>query len=274
MTFYNPQQSVANCVENISLQVDKLYIFDNSGFFNSDLVSSFSNVVYYCEKENVGISKAFNTVFKEMQLTVKDDDFVFFFDQDTLIPHYHVEKMVNCYKTLESIGENIGCLGPAYTNGNEDKRIQLHHFRKKKMDGCYEVSNIITSSMLSRYRVLKSIGFWNERFFLDYADFELCWRMKLYGYKVYVSTCSIIKHMVGDGKGRAGSWGSEMPERDYYQVREGLKLLHCKYTPSRMKIRLFLLVYIRTIAYALFWNDRKQRIDYIKKGFGDYYTNA
>ncbi len=277
VTLFNPANDDIKNLKFLAEQVDKLFICDNGENDNRNAVRNMeeSRYKYYYNNENLGLSKAFNVVLKDKTNNFHEDDFIFFFDQDTRIGKDHVSKMIDVYHKIEEIYSNIGVLGTLYSNS--EGKVDVHRMKKKIIDGCYEVRNVITSSMLMKYGVLESIGFWNEDIFLDLADFDLCWRLGHKGYRCIVTSKSIINHTLGNGKRGFvfhKTWGSEAPIRDYYQTRDGLLLFNKNYVPMLGKMRIALNIFVRPIVYCLFQDDRQIRIKYILSGIKDFATNG
>lgn len=165
----------------------------------------------------------------------------------------------------------MGCVGPVYYN------MFSHTFERPRVyeridENCMAVKNIITSSMMCNYGDLKDLNFWNEKIFLDMADWDLCWRMKRNGKICCMIENIILEHSVGEGKKKIGFIGIHMwkPIRDYYQTRDGLSLIKEKYTPIRLKFRIICMIFVRPIIYMLIAKDKKLRMKYIMKGIHDY----
>ena len=136
----------------------------------------------------------------------------------------------------------------------------------------YEVSSIITSSMLCKYGSLKSINFWNEDIFLDMADWDLCWRFIEAGKKCCMTDIVVLNHSVGVGEKKIGLIRLRVgqPIREYYQTRDCLKLILKKYTPLKFKMRFILQVTLRPLLHICFLNDPRERMRYIVWGYRDF----
>ena len=147
-----------------------------------------------------------------------------------------------------------------------------HNGPKNITDETYEVSNTITSSLMMRYGNLKRIDFWNEKVFLDLADWDLCWRMQKAGMVCCMTEKVVLHHSVGNGEKKVGPIKLRVgqPFREYYQTRDALYLLQENYVPLKMRLRLIANVTIRPVVHYLMLDDKKSRMKFIRRGINDY----
>lgn len=273
VTLYYPDEKNVQNIRKLETQVDKIFLCDNSEENNYNMFAGISpKINYVADKINYGLSAAFNRVLEKYHFN--DEDYIIFFDQDSSIEEEHIKKMIVDYENLVEQGISVGCLGPAYFNCNSGT-IELPRLKKNFGNGICFVTSVITSSMLCKYGVLKDVGFWNEEMFLDLADWDLCWRMKLKGYQICLSQNVLLTHSLGESEKRCGKLRvrEEVPVREYYQTRDSLYLLKKAYVPFKCRLRLLATIYIRPILHILFLDDTKTRIRYIKKAKKDYKDN-
>ena len=220
----------------------------------------------------MGLSRAFNVVLKDTKYKFQENDFIIFFDQDSRISSGHVNRLVEEYKRIEDCGHKVGCIGPAFYN-NSNKTIEVPRMKTMVGEHVYEVGCIITSSMLCKYEVLKSVKFWNEDIFLDMADWDLCWRLREAGEKCYMTDGIILNHSVGVGERRIGPIRLRVgnPVREYYQTRDCLNLLIKNYIPLKYRIRFVGQITIRPLLHVCFLDTPKLRIKYILWGMRDFF---
>lgn len=270
ITLYYPNENVIKNIESIIQQVDRVFICDNTP--DGNVIIENDIVEYISFNKNYGLSAAFNKVLKDEKNRFKDDDFIFFFDQDSFINLDHVNLLVDEYICLEKEGYDIGCIGPIYYN-TSSRLIEEPKIKKMLSNKSYIVKSIITSSMCCRYETLREIDFWNESVFLDMADWDLCWRFLKNKKLCVLSKVVTMEHSLGEGERkilglfriRCGA-----PIREYYQTRDCLYLLKEKYVPIKYKIRFILMVTIRPILHVTFLNQRRTRLRYILQGVSDF----
>lgn len=271
VTLYNPGEKEFNNCRILSQQVDTVILCDNSQESHENVFQNEKNIIYITKNENLGLGAAFNVALKNDTYGWKDDDLIIFFDQDSQIGEGYIQALQDEYRKIETLIPNLGCLGPVFYN-TSNGRTERPRQKKNIADETYEVSNTITSSLMTRYKNLKKIGFWNENIFLDMADWDLCWRMEKAGELCCMTEKVTLHHSVGSGEKKVGPIKLRVgqPFREYYQTRDALYLLQEKYVPLKMRLRLMATVTVRPILHCLFLDHRDERKRYILKGYSDW----
>lgn len=242
VTLYNPDSEVPERARILADQVTTVILSDNTpDRDNRELFADIPNALYLPNGRNLGLSGALNRGLKTPE--AERSDYVFFFDQDSRIPEGHIDTMVRDWETLAK-DHRIGLLGPSYfdeTTGTENVDSFL---TKDTSEGPYrQMEQMITSSLMSRIEILREINFWNEDIFLDYADFDLCWRLLKAGYELYMTKNTMMRHRLGEGFVWAYDPGTKQkfklsygaPLRRYYQTRAAVKLLRTDYVPEEWR---------------------------------------
>lgn len=239
-------------------QADEIYLLDN-GKCSIELQDLPSNYKYIKNESNLGLSAAFNKIIESLKL--QDEDILLFFDQDSVIPDEFITKLLKSFQKYE-VSHNVGLIGAAFkdsnTNKNSNRRIKKHIG-----DSVYLVPTLITSSMLTRYRYLKKVGFWNENYFLDLADFELAFRYRRMGLSCAVNESVMFTHVLGENI--VGKEHYLNPFRYYYIIRESTKLLTEKIGLFDKSHFLFA-IFFYPIFILLFEDKKKERLKYYFKG--------
>lgn len=270
ISLFNPNNEVYNNIILVSKQVDRVILVDNSTESN-DLFLKLenNNIIYRFMGGNIGIPKAFNSVLKDDTFLWKNDEYIVFFDQDSKIAKAQIETLLNSFKKLSEIVK-IGAIEAAYINN--DGKKELPHIKKRLFDNIYIVQDLITSSLLTKYYIIQKIGFWNENLFLDGADWDFCWRLRFSGYNCVLETDIPFMHSVGNGIKKNGIIKIRdcKPIRNYYRTRDHLYLIHRKYTPKNLKIRLLFDVIFINLCRLFFLEHRFERAKFILRGFNDY----
>lgn len=274
ITLYYPSEENLKNVRAISLQVDLAIVCDNSPHSCKERFSEIENLIYVHDGKNRGLSNAFNSVLKDKQYDWRDEDFVVFFDQDSSIQPSHIAILLNEFQNAEKQYSFIGCIGPSIFNKNRASMEKSIHRREITKD-IISVREIITSSLCCRYGVLRSIGFWNEKLFLDLADWDICWRMQKAGYACCITKKLKMDHTIGicekkvcGVKIRVGA-----PIREYYQIRDCLYLASEDYVPIACKVKFRIKVVIRTMVHLAFLQNKRERLEYVLLGMKDFFRN-
>lgn len=271
VTLYNPSEKEFNNCRILSQQVDTVILCDNSQESHETVFQNEKNIIYITKNENLGLGAAFNVALKNDTYGWKDDDLIIFFDQDSQIGEDYIQALQDEYRKIETLIPNLGCLGPVFYN-TSNGRTERPRQKKNITDETYEVSNTITSSLMMRYGNLKRIDFWNEKVFLDLADWDLCWRMQKAGMVCCMTEKVVLHHSVGNGEKKVGPIKLRVgqPLREYYQTRDALYLLQENYVPLKMRLRLIANVTIRPVVHYLMLDDKKSRMKFIRRGINDY----
>lgn len=274
ITLYNPKTENYNNIERIRRQSDIIVICDNSEGTDEKVYLDDDRMIVFHFGRNLGLSKAFNSVLKSHIIEWKDSDFIMFFDQDSIIEDGHIQKMVDSYIYINEKGYKVACIGPVFFNKARNK-IESPKRNKRVSDSIIVVDSIITSSMLTQYKKLKNVGFWNENIFLDMADWDLCWRFNSYGYLCCMTNSVVLTHMVGEGDKKCIIFNIRNPKpiREYYETRDCLYLFKEKYTPFRYKFRFIGMITLRPLLHFIFLNCKTERKRYIRRGIEDYKKN-
>ena len=61
--------------------------------------------------------------------------------------------------------------------------------------GYNECFSVLGATIIVRTKLVEKIGLFNSRFFLDYEDADFCWRLRLFGYKVFTVHSSKVYHL-------------------------------------------------------------------------------
>ncbi len=181
--WYNPTKEECNNIYTYLSGVDKLYIFDNSD--NPTILENNSKIDYIFNGKNLGISKCLNAA---LDMCIKEEyKWLLTMDQDT-------EMNDKCMKRFADIIRDVDCkkiaiITPWHNTKLDDKKPTT------KIDNPNEV---MTSGNLVNVSLLKKIGGYDERFFIDGIDIEIGLRINKLGYKILRFNDISIKHNLGD----------------------------------------------------------------------------
>ncbi len=273
ITLYKPSSQVIENVRKVSEQVSKVYLLDNTE--SVSIEQSFTgivNCVYIGNRENLGLSAAFNKVLNTS--VIETADYIFFFDQDSSVSEGFIQGIVEEYQLL-SQNHKIGALGPVYFDSSKKEYSGVPKKHSEIESDIYPVSELITSGMCTTYKALSDIGFWNENIFLDYADFDLCWRLKQAGYSIFISKKTILYHTLGSGDLYFNFLSKKLhmtfspPLREYYQTRAAIKLLLKSYVPFRWKKNFIFNLFFRIWIFKAKLPEGEKRLKYFAVGIKD-----
>ena len=161
VTLYNPDASVIEHVKEYAAQTDRVILCDNSSDDHSEMFKDIPSVVYTTEYKNLGLSGAFNRVLKDQQYGWSDDDYVIFFDQDSSIKEGHISSLIAEFRRLLKKKIKVGCISPAFYNLDSNELFKQNKIQKID-EKTFVIDSTQTSSMLTRYKILRDIDFWND----------------------------------------------------------------------------------------------------------------
>lgn len=169
---FNPDIDRLNkCIYLLQKQVDKIYIFDNSGIDLERLNTTY-NVEYLMENKNLGIAHALNRIMEQ----AKKDGFqwVVTMDQDSLIPNYMIER----FKKAISTQVDIGIVCPQVIDKRRPYLVPKQNSHEEYIDFC------ITSASCTSIAAWEECGKFDEWMFIDLVDNDFCKRLRLSEYKI------------------------------------------------------------------------------------------
>lgn len=236
---YHPQlDTLTRVLRSLCPQVGQVELVDNTpddlaASVISEAVSAAAqaNVTVHRLGMNRGIGYAQNLGIGLAQ--ERGCEFVILSDQDTLFPRDCVDVLVGALHRIEQQGTQAAAIGPAYVDSHASgQRPFFLGFdrgwtsRIHGESGCVEVSGVIASGMLIRLSALPQVGLMNEALFIDWVDFEWCWRAIASGHRIIGCFDTVIDHQFGDDPVRIGpaSFSIRSPIRSYYIVRNGIFL--------------------------------------------------
>lgn len=279
IAFFPNRQIITKTIKSICKQVDKLLIIDNTPngsnvFKNYTLLDRKNNIELITLNENVGIAKAQNIGIK--RALESKAEFILLSDQDTFYPDNYITKMLEAYSKIAN-KEKIAAIAPDFAElnrGGERQGFMLFDsiFSKRifPQSGCHEITQVIASGEIIPSEMFNYIGFMNEELFIDWVDFEWCWRARAKGYKIVGCADVIIEHFLGDVIKEVGlkSYSIRSPIRDYYIIRNAIHLaLRSEYINFGMRLYILMKSVKYIIGFTILGKPHWKHFVYSLKGF-------
>lgn len=222
IVLYNPD--IKRLEENITTiypQVDNLYLFNN-GSHNIDsineLISSYPNIILLNSSENLGISRALNTI---LSISECDGyDWVVTLDQDSVAP----TNIVSEYKKYIRL-DKVGMLCCKIVDRNLRESIN----EASPVPKLQEVELCITSASAIKIDAWEKVGGFCEEMFIDSVDFDICMNLRKHSYKIIKINYLQLLHEVGHSRkvrflGKDELIFNHGPLRCYYMIRNRILL--------------------------------------------------
>lgn len=154
-------------------------------------------------------------------------------DQDTEFPADCVAVLLRTHAELARKGERVAAVAPAHANAFASDVppffLGLGTFWRdyvRAPSGVHEISGAIASGKLINMECVGDVGLMNEPLFIDWVDYEWCWRARSKGWKVFGVFDVTLHHHLGDRVVRALDKAIPVhsPLRNYYITRNGVYL--------------------------------------------------
>lgn len=268
VTFFPNIEKLINMIELLVSEKVHVVVVNNTPLNDLKLEIRCNNKNFNIinNNRNLGIAKAQNIAIKF--LLEKSIYATFFFDQDSQLDN---QLLTNLKKGLSPM---INIVAPVILDKNTSREIPS--LRVNKIGLSYKkfcIKNteiqktelVISSGLLIKMDMFEKIGFFDEEMFIDYVDFEWCFRSLYFGEKIYVVPNAILKHKIGKGVITFFflKTNSHNPMRTYYKIRNPLILLKRKHVPFLWAIKEILLS-IKCLIIQIIVD--KQRLLHARKG--------
>lgn len=275
MVLYNHQpDSLKKGIGYLLSQFDMLVLADNTPGRDDSNAFADDRIIYIPLGANKGIARAQNIGVKT--LIDNDVDYVFFSDQDSLLPPDIKEKMIAAHTALKDAGIPTGSLGSIFVNSKTGKPYADKNGIKDRfmVDGIEvrEVFSVGSSgSMIHRDAFLVNGGF-DEALFIDGVDNEWGWRAAArHNMRNFeVPGCEISQTL---GEGDNSIMGKQVsissPARVFYQFRNYIWLFGKDYVPAFWKWRNFWKYAVKLFYFPIMCSPRGKYMTNILKGIRD-----
>lgn len=271
VTTYNPEMlSFSENLACYAAQAGSVVVCDNSDVSSvkeeiERLLDTIPNAILLCFNENLGIAEAQN---RGIKLAASQGAAYFIeMDQDSSLPADYVERIIRSYQYLIDAGHAVGGVGPVAVSAKDG----AYYHGVKEPKGLMRVEKTLSSGFFFSLEAFKAVGDKDSDLFIDYVDWDWCWRSNVKGLGVFVDTELTMQHMLGEGHRKIlfFSVGMPAPIRHYYQYRNGLYMLTRRHVPLRWKFERAVILLLKLPVYMFFSERGKARRAYIVKAFKD-----
>jgi rhamnosyltransferase len=249
--YYPNSENLSNLISNLNSECN-IIIVDNTPevcLKNSFLLNN--NVHYFAFNFNKGIACAQNFAISHIASYHSGIQFLLFLDQDSIINNNFLDIMYNEYLRLNNINPLISIVAPILIDIETNEYFPKCKQNYNDTSDYYCTDIVISSGLFTNISLFSKVGFFKEDFFIDYVDFEWCWRAKTYNYICVVTKNVQLLHKVGISRFSflKHRFILSPPLRYFYQNRNFIKLLKLNYVPLSWKFKnlikkVFLLFYV------------------------------
>ena len=215
------------------------------------------NVTYIPLLANTGIANAQNEGIR--YLLASGCSHIVFFDQDSDSDSGYVDAIVSEYDRITARFPNLFLLGPSVVD--KDSNEQYKPLPGAESDDASFVvpRELISSGTCVSADRIRQVGLLKSSLFIDYVDFEWCWRAESRGLVCGMTRNVILLHKVGVRQKRVFGmvFIESAPFRYYYQYRNLLALCKLGYVPKAWKYKKLLRKALELLVLpAIFCNGR------------------
>ena len=266
IVLYNPDiKRLTENIKGIKNQVDKLIMVDNNSKNIKqieDNLKEYTDIKIIKNEENKGIAYALNQILNYAY----DNSYDWFItlDQDSVAK----PKLVKEYLKFSNL-KDIAMM----TCNIEDRNFNIEENEKDINSDQYTyITQCITSGSFNNTEILKKIGGFDEKMFIDSVDFDICATIIENNFKIIRIKYNGLLHEVGHAKvikilGREEKVYNHTPFRTYYMIRNSLYFIK-KHRPKNI-LRANLRI-LKRCCLILFYQDNKvKNLKAIINGYRD-----
>lgn len=191
---------------------------------------------------------------------------VFLFDQDSSPSRTLLAALL---AALERTGDERSCVGPLHVDDQAAAAAApMHAAGDNAGPRLQRVSCLATSGMTFRLGSLTEHDYFSSDLFLDFVDFEWCWRLGSRGWRFYKAHDAVMPHRLGLAQRRllGLTYHVPSPYRHYFQFRDTLRLLTWSHAPLYSKFRLGALLPLKLVCYPFLLDRGAERLRWMVRG--------
>lgn len=252
-------RALAILVKRLNNCMSTILMIDNSpqedSVSNQHFVESLSpSVKYISMRMNAGIAAAQNKGILEcLKIGFK---YVLFLDQDSFMTDVNLNKLYSEFQQITIKDHTAVCIGANPQTGED--------INKKPV----KVKELISSGSMIKLSAFEFLGMFRDDFFIDFVDYEWCWRARKAQKTIYISQSVSFSHQVGNPPRRMGRIVSA-PFRNYYFFRNFWIILKENLIPEKEKRKLILDAIKHIVFEVGICPQRFKRLHYIYRGITD-----
>lgn len=263
---YNPNQKEILHIKEVAANTQAV-IVDNSSSRSTELKSE-GNLHYLYLGGNKGIAEAQNVGINFITSHI-NAKYIVFFDQDSVVDNNYTNAICSEFERVCKNRSNLAILGPTVIR-KDDGTVYAPFIRKETKDsyGFTVRREIISSGSCIPTSIIHAVGCNNPKLFIDYVDFDWCWRANSQGYICGITSKVKIYHKVGKHELHIGSYRViiSSPKRYFYSYRNYLWLCRKKYVPCDWKIKTGIKALARLFYFPLLVRNGIEIWKYMIKG--------
>ena len=245
---FHSDDKIGQCLESINSKL-KVIIVENSdnSRFKEKIEKKYHNVKCYLTGENLGYAKGNN--FGLSKVTTK---YALILNPDAKLANSAIENFLISAEKLK----DFSIIGPAKQNEYSNNDIY------KEKENLFQVNHLKGFAMFLNLDEFKSIGFFDENFFIYLEETDLCKRIKNNNKKIYLDQNIMIDHIGGGSHNKEINYEMELSRNwhwmwsKFYFNKKHYGYTYALFTVSGNLVSSIL----KIIFYSLIFNNKKKKI--------------
>lgn len=192
---YNSEQTLEECLQSILalsyINFELIIVNDGSSDSSEAIIQGYAQKdqrIKFITTENGGPASARNTA-----IAMALGEIVFFTDSDVVVNSDWVEKILSCF--VEDEIAAVGGIVKAYSLDTVCERAEQMRYDEVVGTESAYVEALPTCNLAIKRSVLLEIGGFDEGYkHASTEDYDLCYRIRAKGYKIYLDANSYILH--------------------------------------------------------------------------------
>lgn len=233
---YNTKELLEDCLNSVKAHMEEVpmevIVSDNSSDDGSpEMIKKKFPWVKYTEGPNEGFSKGNNRA-----RPLVEGKMVLFLNPDTIVHKDVFFKTVRYLKEHPDVGAVTCKL--VLQNGQMDKDIRRHfptpwvsfqrlvlgmdkyfYYDNVPQNVTHEVEAIQGAFFLTWKKILDKVGWFDEGYFFDGEDLDLCYQIHKAGYKLIFYPETTVTHLKGVTKGKVKKWRYKLTPQQRKKIR-------------------------------------------------------
>ncbi len=233
---YNTKELLEDCLNSVKAHMDEVsmevIVSDNSSTDGSpEMIKKKFPWVKYIEGPNEGFSKGNNRA-----RPLVEGSMVLFLNPDTVVHKDVFFKTVRYLKEHSDVGALTCKL--VLANGQMDKDIRRrfptprisfnrlalgitkeYYYEEIPESATHEVEAIQGAFFLTWKKILDKVGWFDEGYFFDGEDVDLCYQVNKAGYKLIYYPETTVTHLKGVTKGKVSKWRHKVSPQQRKKIR-------------------------------------------------------
>jgi rhamnosyltransferase len=266
ITTYLPGAGFRERIASVVNHCDYTIVVDNTPAGCSFSADESRDLIILQDGVNKGLGRALNQGIAAAK--ARGCRAVVLFDQDSSPPAEFIRSLI---EGLDAAGPN-SVVGPKLT---DDALVGLRP--PASSQGLpVEVTCLATSGMAFRIDGLTDEDGFAQDFFLDFVDFDWCWRMRAQGWRLYRLEALEMPHRLGLAQRQwmGLTYHVPAPYRHYFQFRDTLRLVMRPYVPAYSRIRLGLILLPKFFVYPFILDRGRERLGWMLTGIRDAFRSV